>query len=175
MKASSLGHHLADIHDVYQQRMGVKEWLGSRPAMTYGVTDWSPAGLACPFPGYDGILRDGWMMQRHFWDVHPMELVNVPKEGKFLWCWRCGMQVNPRYPRHPYTKECQMGVKKRQQREVAVASALAFRQQFSLQGNMLKWVKIFEYLGHLHLQDDNDNQAIRNQLQKAWATWAQVG
>jgi hypothetical protein len=85
------------------------------------------------------------------------------------------MQVNLQYPHHPYTKECQRGGKKGQQREGAVASALALQQQFSIRGDVLEWVKVFKYLGRLLLQDDNDVQTIRNQLRKAWATWAHVG
>ena len=73
-----------------------------------------------PFPGCDGILSSGRMMRCHFWDVHSMDLVKVPKEGKFPRCRRCGMQVDPRYARHQYTKECQVGVKQKKQREVAV-------------------------------------------------------
>ena len=77
-------------------------------------------------------------MRRHFWDVHPMDLVKVPKGGKFPCCRQCRMQGNPGYPRHPYTKECQVGVEQRKQREAAVTSALALRQQFSVHGNVLE-------------------------------------
>jgi hypothetical protein len=63
MKASSLGRHLADIHDVYQLMVVAEEWLELHPAETYGVTNWSLAGLACPIPGCDGIFCDGWMMR----------------------------------------------------------------------------------------------------------------
>jgi hypothetical protein len=85
------------------------------------------------------------------------------------------MQVDPSYTCHPYTKECQVGVERRQQREVAVASALALWQQFSIQGDMLEQAKVLKYLGCLLSQDDNNTQATCNQLQKAWATWAWVG
>ena len=77
MRASSLRRHLADMHNVFQQRVVAKEMLEHHPAQTYDVTNWSLAGFSCPFPGCDGILSGGWMMQRHFWDVHPMDLVPV--------------------------------------------------------------------------------------------------
>jgi hypothetical protein len=35
------------------------------------------------------------------------------------------MQVNPKFTSHQNTKECQVGVERKQQREVAVTSALA--------------------------------------------------
>ncbi len=77
------------------------------------------------------------MMRRHFRDVHPKDLVKVPKEGKFRQCWRCGMEVNPKNTGHQNTKECQVGAERKQQRETAVTSALALRQQFSVHGEAL--------------------------------------
>ena len=150
------------------------EMLEHRPTKTHDVTDWSPAGFSCPFPGCYGNLSGGWMMRHHFQDIHPMDLVKVPKEGTFCWCGWCGMQVDPRYPRHQYTKECQVGVEWKKQREAAVTLALALRRQFSVHGDVLEQVEVFKYLGRLLAQDDDDIQAIHAQLRKARATWACV-
>jgi hypothetical protein len=149
MKASSLRRHLADMHSVYQQTVVAEEMLVCHSAKTHVVSEWSPAGLSCPFPECGGLLSSGWMMRQHFWDVHPMDLVKVLKEGKFDRCGRCGMQVDPRYPRHQFTKECQVGVERKKQREAAVTSALALRQQFSIHGDVLERVEVFKYLGRL--------------------------
>jgi hypothetical protein len=159
MKATSLCRHLADMHNVYQQTGVAEEMLICQPAETYVVSESSPAGLSCPFHECESFLKDAWMMRRHFWEVHPKDLVKVPKEGKFCWCWRCGMQVNPKYTGHQNTKECQVGVKRKQQREAAVTLALALRQQFSVHGEALDWVEVFKYLGRLLAQDDDDIQA----------------
>jgi hypothetical protein len=67
VKATSLRHHLADMHNVYQQTVVAEEMLICRPAKTYIVSELSPAGLSCPFPECDGFLKSGWMMRRHFW------------------------------------------------------------------------------------------------------------
>jgi hypothetical protein len=115
------------------------------------------------------------MMRRHFWDVHPLDLVIVPKEGCYLRCERCGMQVNPLYPCHWCSKECQVGVERRKQRKTAVSSALAFRQQLTVRGDVLQHVEVYKYLGRLMAQDDDDIQAIWAQIWKARATWARVG
>jgi hypothetical protein len=49
------------------------------------------------------------------------------------------MQVNPKFTgQHQTIKECQVGVERRQQREAAVTSALALRQQFSVNGEALE-------------------------------------
>ena len=177
LQASSLSHHLADVHDIYQSQVVSEDWLEDRPPATYTVTHrrGRQGKLACPFPRCEGLLNDGWNLRRHFRDVHPMDLVVVPSEGKYSRCHQCGMQINPFYPQHYTSKECSIGVERKQQREAAVTSALALRQQFSVHGDVLERVEVFKYLGRLLAQDDDDIQAIRTQLRKARATWARVG
>jgi hypothetical protein len=85
------------------------------------------------------------------------------------------MQVDLRVPTHINTKECKMGMARRHQRDIAVQSALALRQQFTVHGDVLERVEVFRYLGRLLLQDDDDIQAVRSQLCKARGTWARVG
>jgi hypothetical protein len=153
-----------------------KELLEDRPPVLYMVSaELHARNLPCPYPGCEGQLQDGWMMRQHFWDVHPMDLVKVPKEGRFDCCERSGMQVHPLYPSHRLSKEFQVGVECRQQREAAVTSALSLRQQFTVHGDVLKRVEVYKYLGRMMAQDNNDTQALRAQLWKACATWARVG
>jgi hypothetical protein len=54
-------------------------------------------------------------------------------------------------------------------------SALAIRQLFTIHDQVLKWVDVYKYLGHLLSQDDDDVQAVRAQICKACTTWACVG
>ncbi len=56
-----------------------------------------------------------------------------------------------------------------------MALALALRQQFSVQGNVLERVKVFKYLGRLMSQDDDNIQAIRAQIRKARSSWGCIG
>ncbi len=142
--------------------------LEVRSPVTYMVSAALHArALSCPYPGCEGHLQDGWMMHRHFGDVHPMDLAKVPKEGKFDHCEQCRMQVHPMYPQHRYTKECQIRVERKHQREMAILLALALCQQFLVHGNVLEWVQVFKYLGRLLVQDDDDMQAICAQMRKA--------
>ncbi len=85
------------------------------------------------------------------------------------------MQVNPIYPCHQYSKECQVRVERRKQCETVILSALALCQQFTVHGDVLERVKVFKYLGWMMAQDNDDIQAIQAQLRKARATWASVG
>ncbi len=160
MAVSSLHRHLADQHEVYQQVVVAEELLGARAGMTYHAHPELGGRLKCPVPGCAGKLRGGWMLRRHFRDLHSLDKVVVSTEGYFPWCEWCAMQVNPGYPRHIRTQECQTGVEWKLQRESAVRSALALRRQFSVHGDVLECVEVFKYLGHLLVQDDNNAQAI---------------
>ncbi len=176
MKASSFSHHLADAHNIYQQTVVAKELLELRPPVLYTVNKGPHArDLPCPYPWCLGRWGDGWRMRQHFQDIHPLDLVMVPKEGRYARCERSGMQVNPIYPCHQYSKECQVGVERRKQRETAISSTLALCQQFTVHGDVLEHVEVFKYLGRMMAQDGDDIQAIWVQLRKARATWACVG
>jgi hypothetical protein len=160
MAASSLPRHLVDLHEIYQQVVVAEELLGARAGMTYQAHPELGDGLKCPVPGCAGKLRAGWMLRQHFRDLHPLDKVVVSTEGYFLRCERCAMQVNPAYPRHIWTQECQTGVERQLQRESAVCLALALHHQFSVHGDVLECIEVFKYLGRLLMQDDNDAQAI---------------
>jgi hypothetical protein len=85
------------------------------------------------------------------------------------------MQVNPAYPRHIRTKECGVGMDRRLQRELAISLALALRRKFNVNGTVLEQVEVFKYLGRLLAQDDDNAQAIRQQMRKVRGVWAPVG
>jgi hypothetical protein len=114
VNASSLSHHLADLHEVYQQTVVAEELLDNQAGVSYRATTLANGKIPCPFPGCVGELGSSWMLRRHFRDVHPMDLVIVPKEQHPRYK-RCGMQVNFAYPRHTRTKECTMGMARQQQ------------------------------------------------------------
>jgi hypothetical protein len=57
MKACSLGHHLADVHEIYQQTVVAKDLLEDRPPMAYtAIAELHGRDLSCPFPGCEGRL-----------------------------------------------------------------------------------------------------------------------
>jgi hypothetical protein len=85
MWASSLGRHLADLHKIYQQQVVAKELLKGREGVTYKVAR-ECGKLRCPYPLCKGELDRGWMMWRHFRDLHPLKYVVVHKEGRYPRC-----------------------------------------------------------------------------------------
>jgi hypothetical protein len=161
MSASSLCRHLVDQHKVYQQVVVAEELLGAQAGMTYHVHPDLGGGLKCPVPGCAGKLRGGWMLWRHFRDLHPFNKVVVLTEGYFPRCERCAMQVNPAYPRHIRTQACQTEVERKLQRESAVRLALALHRQFLVHGDVLECIEVFKYFGCLLAQDADNAKAIQ--------------
>ncbi len=138
-----------------------EELLVARVAVTYPVTAELSSRIESPVPGCVGVLTSGWMLWWHFRDLHPLDRVLISKEGYFLRCERCAMQVNPAYPQHIRTKECQLGVERKIQCKLAVSSALALCRQLTIHGDVFERVEVFKYLGRLLAQDNDDAQAIR--------------
>jgi hypothetical protein len=86
-----------------------------------------------------------------------------------------GCRSTPFTPTTGSQNNGQVRIKQKQQPEVAVTSAPALRQQFSVNGKVLEQVEVFKYLGRLLAQEDDDIQATHAQLRKARAAWAWVG
>ena len=143
MRVSSFSRHLADLHEIYHQQVVAEELLDEQQGVVYRVGEGRAEKMCCPFPRCSGKLASGWMIWRHFRDVHPLDYVVLPTEGRYLCCPRCGMQVDPRYPAHINTKECKTGTARRHQQDMAVRSALALRQQFTVNGDVLEKVEVF--------------------------------
>jgi hypothetical protein len=57
LKASSLGRHLADVHDIYQQTVIAEELLEVQPPVLYTVSAKLHAlDLPCPYAGFERRL-----------------------------------------------------------------------------------------------------------------------
>ena len=61
------------------------------------------------------------------------------------------------------------------QHESAISLALALRCQFTVHGDVLERLEVFKFLGRLLAQDNNNAQAVQQQLRKARGIWARVG
>ena len=58
---------------------------------------------------------------------------------------------------------------------MAVSLAWVLRRQFTVHGGVFEHVEVFKYLGRLLAQDNDEAQAVRQQLRKARGVWAHVG
>ena len=91
MAVSSLRCHLVDQHKIYQQVVVAEELLEARVAVTYLVNLELSGRLVCPVPGCVGVLHGGWMLWRHFRDLHLLNRVLISKEWYFPRCERCAI------------------------------------------------------------------------------------
>ena len=91
------------------------------PPVMYRATNSIATGkFACPVPGYVGMAGTKYGLRRHFRFLHPQDLLDVPGEGRYPKCGRCGMQVNPTATGHQAMKTCKaMHAAKLQQKAVS--------------------------------------------------------
>ena len=180
MQARNLRQHLADVHDIYQEEVVDEGLLDERAGVQYRAVrgEWKlgkEGRIQCPHPACPGVLSTPWMMRRHFRDVHPKDTVYLPWEGgPHPRCRKCNMQCNPSFPKHGTTETCKVGEERQKQRNSAIDAALAIRQLFHIEGEVLERVNTFRYLGRILSQDDDDIRAVRTQIKKARGIWARV-
>ncbi len=168
--------HLLSTHDIYQQVVIADVLLEEQAGVRYRA---DPGGhkdpIQCLFPGCPGVLSSPYILRHHFQDLHPKDTVEIPREGTFQQCEHSMMQCNLRYPRHIHTQVCLLGVEQWTQRDSAVTAALALHKLFHVDGELLEKVDLFQYLGRILAQDDDDVRAVRQQIKKARGIWAGVG
>jgi hypothetical protein len=169
LQVRSLCLHLLSAHNIRQQVVVADALLEERAGVRYRA---NPGGLKdplqCPYPGCPGVLSSPYMLHFHFWDLHPKDTMEIPREGTFLWCKRCTMQCNQRYPRHIHTQVCSLGAEQRTQWDSANMAALALRKLFhaEVEGKLLEKVDLFRYLGQILAQDDDDKST--GDMGKSW-------
>ncbi len=166
-KARSLRPHLSRTRNIHQQVVVADMLLEERAGVRYRA---NPGGrkdpIQCPYPGCPGVLSTTYMLRRHFWDLHPKDTMEIPREGTFPRCKHCTMQCNPRYPHHIHTQVCLLGAEQRTQRDLAITAALALCKLFHVEGELLEKVDLFRYLGQILAQDDDDIRAVGSKSRK---------
>ena len=106
-------------------------------------------------------------MRRGFGFPHLLDLVKLPREGIYLKCERCRVQVNPAAMRHQYSKTCKIIHTAKLQRKAVSDSAKALEAKFFAYSVELERVEDFKYLGRLIAYNNEDTQAVRGSLKKA--------
>jgi exonuclease III len=175
VSAESLTSHLETQHDIFRSFVLNRDLVVEREPVVHNATySYYSKRYPCPVPGCTGGGSTKWNLRRHFSDRHPSDLVNVPGEGIYRKCERCGMQVSPLANNHERSAHCWDGWAKRLQHEAAEHSAQALDAVFTAYGEELERVEVFKYLGRLLAYDDNDAQALRGNLKKARKCWARL-
>ena len=121
-----------------------------------------------------GTVGKKYRIRRHFRFLHPQDLIDVPGEGRYPKCGRCGMQVNPTATCHQATKTCKAMHAARLQRKAVSDSAVAMEPKLYAYGEELERVEVFKYLRRLIAFYDDDTQAVRENLMKARPDWGRI-
>ena len=77
------------------------------------------------------------------------------------------MQVNPSFPGHRATKNCELMWQARELRRTVAAAVKALDVRFHIRGVQLDNVAVFKYLGRFMALDDVDKQEASGNLKKA--------
>ena len=109
MAAGSLEKHRETQHDVFRSMVLNRDLLIDRDPVTRHA--WARGvyrgSWDCPSPGCPDTATSKWGLRRHFNDRHPIDLVDIPGEGVYPKCERCGMQTNfASAPNHKRTATC---------------------------------------------------------------------
>ena len=183
MAVGSLRSHLETQHDVYTSfALPTDAAPPAAPRRLEAAYDLMEGKYRCPVPGCpqgtEGRgCRTPFNLQWHFRYRHPRNEVVI--RGQCLpQCRRCGMQVSWSTigsPAHENSKTCRRMAEQRHQHRVVAEGLRAAAQRFTAYGtDELRNVTRFRYLGRVLSHNDSDIPAMRQNLQKARATWGRL-
>ena len=81
MSVLSLLSHLALQHDVYSSCVIQRDLVVDRAQDVYYASKSTMGTYYCPVGQCVRQVYSKWNLQHHFYDCHPMDMVNVPREG----------------------------------------------------------------------------------------------
>ena len=114
-------------------------------------------------------------LRQHFQKRHVEHTITIGEEGQLPRCNGCGlfsMKANTRP--HIDSKACKDGTTRRQKLLQARRQEAATEVKFKVDGQELKKVKQFKYLGRLLDEGDNDDYAALRQLGRAREKWGRI-
>ena len=115
-------------------------------------------------------------MRRHFRSRHLQHIIIINEEGLLPQCHQCGIfQNNVNSDQHLQSEDCKRYTDVKNNKRQDRCNMAATNVNFQLNGNDIKKVSDFKYLGRIINNKDNDLKAVENQLKKARATWGRIG
>jgi hypothetical protein len=153
LAAGSLQSHLETQHDTHRSFVLNQELTVEREPQVYRAIADATSTYFCPVPACVGVACSEAVLQSHFLQRHPQDLVCCPTEGSLLLpqCSRCGLQITYTAMNgcHYETALCRDGVAMRVQHAAAERVHLSLSQTFTTHGKELERVEVFKYLGCL--------------------------
>ena len=143
----------------------------------YTVTYPPPVVLhcACPVEGCIYQSPNANRLRQHFASRHPRDELVITGDGSTQ-CGACGRMVTLYGWRrgHATSRTCAIAAQTRRQREAVQACQLAREQTFTINGDELRSVETFKYLGRIVSSTDSDWPALKKNLTKARQRWAMI-
>ena len=125
----------------------------------------------CPFQS-----NNRTQMRKHFRARHLDDIIIIEEEGLLPQCVECGLyQKNVNEASHLGSEECKRFAEIRKNKRIDECQKAAKNVSFYINGEEIKKVKQFKYLGRIITDDDNDLMAVEQQLTKARRTWGMIG
>ena len=130
-----------------------------------------PCLKKCPFET-DSCMS----MRKHFRSRHIDDIIIIRQEGLLPQCVECGLfQKNVNSSQHLNSEECKKYAAIKRNTYLDKCNANAENVCFNINGEEIKKVNQFKYLGRILSNKDDDMIAIEKQLMKAKMTWGRIG
>ena len=120
-------------------------------------------------PGCPEEDKDSSTIWRHFSYLHAQAELTVTREFN-EWCTVCSL-FTENVETHPQTATCDK-IWRCHYKKVAIKQASAEDFDFFINGEPIKRVHWFQYLGRILLEKKDDMECINKQLKKDWQRWS---
>jgi hypothetical protein len=114
-------------------------------------------------------------MRKHFRNRHPDDIIWIAEEGLIPQCPHCCLfQANSQTPQYQNSNDCRKHSNTKQKRRQEITQQAARNVKFYIGNGQIKKVNQFKYLGRIITTNNNDLQAVEEQLGKARKMWARI-
>lgn len=130
----------------------------------------------CYYTNCKYSTNKGPLMRKHYRQRHPNDIIIINEEGLLPRCTKCGLfQKNAMSQQHQNSEDCKKFTMRMTKRRQEIMQQAAGNVEFYINGQAVKKVSKFKYLGRIITNDDNDLPAVDYNLCKARATWGRIG
>ena len=103
-------------------------------------------------------------------------IIVINEEGLLPQCVQCGIfQSNVSLEKNLQSEDCKRYAQIKNNKRLDRCNKAATNVKFQLNGNNIKKVDDFKYLGRIIDNTDDNLKAVENQLKKARAPWGRIG
>ena len=163
-------------NNILQQIQQIEEQIQEPETQTFEIDMPMKVWTKCPHVNCLYTTNDRNKMRRHFRSIHLQDIIIIKEEGLLPQCLQCGIfQNNVNSDKHLQSEDCKRYTEIKNNKRLDICNKASVNVKFQLDGNNIKAVNEFKYLGRIIDNDDNDMKAIQKQITKARAVWGKIG